>query len=198
MTEAILLTAGLSSRMQGGNKLLLDYNGIPLVKHVALALIRSGIERIILVTGHNQKTIEDTLANLDVYCVHNPNYQEGMVTSIQKGVASLSKKMDQFLITLGDMPSIRSMHIEKLLQYTENNRPIEEPYIFRPWHNHSPGHPVLFSKHFVKDILDSDNKHSLQAVIRSQNQFFHKYITSDSAFYKDIDTIDQYQKLIHE
>ncbi|HPA91472.1 MAG TPA: NTP transferase domain-containing protein, partial [Quisquiliibacterium sp.] len=49
---AVLLAAGEARRMQGINKLLLEIDGVPLVRRSARMLVRAGIEDIVVVLGH--------------------------------------------------------------------------------------------------------------------------------------------------
>ena len=50
--EVILLAACTSSRMGKQNKLLLPYNGMPMVRHIATKILDANPERVIVVGGH--------------------------------------------------------------------------------------------------------------------------------------------------
>ena len=61
---AIILAAGLSSRMQGGAKLLAPLGGIPLIRHSVKNICETVFDEIIVVIGHNAKAIIDALDDL--------------------------------------------------------------------------------------------------------------------------------------
>ena len=87
---AVILAAGMSSRM-GANKLLLPWrDGLPIVAHVAAKFPRAGISPVVVVTGRDAALVEAALAAFDLRCVHNPRYATGeMLSSLQVGLRAL-------------------------------------------------------------------------------------------------------------
>src|SRR6185312_11949427 len=90
---AIVLAAGLSRRM-GRNKLLLPVAGKPMVVRVVDALLQSMIGEILVVTGHQAAEVEALLASRHVRFLHNPDYAEGLGTSVARGIAGLPADVD--------------------------------------------------------------------------------------------------------
>ena len=60
---AVLLAAGEARRMQGINKLLLEIDGVPLVRRSAHMLVRAGIEDIVVVLGHQADRVRAALGD---------------------------------------------------------------------------------------------------------------------------------------
>ena len=58
MISAILLAAGQSKRMQGENKLLKKYKNRPLINHILKSLIKSKVNKIIIVLGYESRKIK--------------------------------------------------------------------------------------------------------------------------------------------
>ncbi len=85
---AIVLAAGRSQRM-GANKLTLMLEGKPLVRHAVDAARAAGLEKIIVVVGHEAEKVRAALAGAEVAFVVNQDYAEGLATSLKKGVAAL-------------------------------------------------------------------------------------------------------------
>jgi len=52
MISAILLAAGQSKRMERENKLIKKYKGKPLINHILKSLIKSKVNKIIIVLGY--------------------------------------------------------------------------------------------------------------------------------------------------
>ena len=102
---AIVLAAGRSERM-GANKLLADLAGKPLIRHSIEMLLASSVYDVIVVTGNEDEKVRKALRSLDVAFAHNPNFAEGLSTSLKIGLNAVSLDADGALICLGDMPLI--------------------------------------------------------------------------------------------
>ena len=57
MISSILLAAGQSKRMQGENKLLKKYKKKYLINHILNSLVKSKVNKIIIVLGYENKKI---------------------------------------------------------------------------------------------------------------------------------------------
>lgn len=119
---AIVLAAGLGSRYRAAagegappSKMLADWRGAPLVRHVAEAALGGGLSPVIVVTGHAGETVAAALAGLDVRCVDNPAYETGLASSLKAGVAALPAEVAGVVVLLGDMPAVSPALIARLV-----------------------------------------------------------------------------------
>src|SRR6185295_7826809 len=96
--------AGRSSRMGGPNKLLADIAGKPLVRIAVDQALAARARPVIVVTGHQRERVEAALAGLPVKLVHNPDFAEGLGTSLKTGIAAVPEDADGAIVCLGDMP----------------------------------------------------------------------------------------------
>ena len=105
MFGAVVLAAGLSTRM-GDNKLLLPWrDGQPIVAHVAAKYVRAGIDETVVVTGRDAADVRAAVAGLGVRCVHNPDFADGgMISSVQAGLRALDAGLAAAFIQPADMP----------------------------------------------------------------------------------------------
>src|SRR5215212_5925074 len=85
---AVVLAAGRSTRMGGTNKLVAEIGGKPLVRIAAEQVLASRARPVIVVTGHQKERVERALAGLPVTFVHNPDFAEGLSTSLKTGIAA--------------------------------------------------------------------------------------------------------------
>src|SRR5262249_20768982 len=83
---AIVLAAGRSSRMGTLNKLLISVDGRPMVRHAVDQALAADLAPVIVVTGHQHERVEAALAGLYVTVVNNPDYAEGLSTSLKAGL----------------------------------------------------------------------------------------------------------------
>ena len=80
---AVLLAAGRSTRMGAVNKMLAEIGGKSLVRIAAEQALASRAQPVIVVTGHQREKVEAALKGLPLRLVHNPNFSEGLGTSLK-------------------------------------------------------------------------------------------------------------------
>ena len=102
----LVLAGGRSSRMAPRNKLLETVGGEPMVRHVAATALAGGAQPVIVVTGHEAAAVAAALRGLAVTIVANPDYADGLSTSLRAGLRALPQGIDGALILLGDMPEV--------------------------------------------------------------------------------------------
>ena len=61
---------------------------------------------MIVVTGHQAEQVEKALHGLKVKFVRNPDFAEGLASSVKAGIAAVPANADGAVICLGDMPLI--------------------------------------------------------------------------------------------
>ena len=87
-TVAVLPAAGASRRM-GRPKLLLPFNGGPLVAGVVNALLGGGVEEIVLVTAPEDEDLRGWARRSGIESAVNPDPERGMLSSIREGIGAL-------------------------------------------------------------------------------------------------------------
>src|SRR5690606_3963720 len=113
---ALVLAAGQGRRMGGPNKLLAEYRGRSLVRNVVDAALACRAASVAVVTGHRRDDVEKGLGGTAVRLVHNPDYEEGLSTSLRQGVASLDADIDGVLVMLADMPLVTAPILDRLIE----------------------------------------------------------------------------------
>jgi molybdenum cofactor cytidylyltransferase len=145
----IVLAAGQSRRMGGPNKLLAEIRGKPLVRHVTEQVLASHAAPVVVVTGHQRERIEAALAGLDVRFAHNPDFDDGLSTSVRTGIAALPPEADAAIVCLGDMPSIDAGHIDRLIATFD---PAKGAPIVVPTFEGQRGNPVVWARRFFPEL----------------------------------------------
>ena len=93
MIKAILLAAGQSKRLKGQNKLIKKFKSIPLINHVLGSLLKSKVNKIIIVIGYQKEKIKKIVKkNKKILYVNNKNYKKGISSSIKSGLVKIFKK----------------------------------------------------------------------------------------------------------
>ena len=164
MISAILLAAGQSKRMKGKNKLLLKYKRKTLINHVLRSLIKSKVNKIIIVLGHEDRKIKKiVLKSKKIIFVFNSNYAKGISTSIKCGLKKISKKNIGFLITHADMPLVSKTILNALCSALKNKN--EE--IFIPVYKKRIGNPLAFKYSMIKFLKRIKGDRGAKKLIRS-------------------------------
>ncbi len=145
----LLLGAGLSRRMPEGNKLLMTYQGVPLVRFAATALCDAGLGPVVAVLGHEAEIVEAALSGLPLIFACNPAPEDGIGASLACGIAALPSGVDGVVVALGDMPKVRAGHVSTLL---DAFAPEAGAAICQPVFDGQPGHPVLFAARFFAEL----------------------------------------------
>jgi molybdenum cofactor cytidylyltransferase len=117
---AIVLAAGSASRYREGGgreatKLIANYRGEPLVRWAVRAALASRVRPVVVVTGHAREEVEAALAGLDMRIAHNPDFAEGLATSLRAGVAALPAEAAGVVVMLGDMPEASAEVVDALI-----------------------------------------------------------------------------------
>ena len=76
---------------------------------------RGAPKPVVLVTGHQSETIADALSDLPLQFVHNPDFADGLSTSLRTGLGALPQDIDGAVVMLADMPQVDAALIDRLI-----------------------------------------------------------------------------------
>jgi len=181
----IVLAAGQSRRMGKINKLLADIDGKPMTAHVVDAVITSAVSPVIVVTGHEPERLEEALAERDVRFIHNPDYADGLSTSLRSGLALLNNDVDGAVVCLGDMPSVNATHINRLVEAFD---PASGHAIIVPTFKGKRGNPVLWHRRFFSQMSDVSGDVGARHLIGDNEDCLLEIAMDDDSILADLDT----------
>jgi len=182
---AVILAAGRSSRLAPANKLLLSLGNRPVVRHVALAALASGLDPVIAVTGQDREGIAAALTGLPVRVVDNRDYAQGLASSLRAGVAALAAEADAALVLLGDMPLIVPRHLQLLTDALARGKRYS---IGIPTYAGRRGNPVLWSAEHFPRLLELNGDRGASVLFRELSDRILEVAMPDDAVLIDIDT----------
>ncbi len=186
---AILLAAGRATRFGGGpqeTKLAADLNGKPLIRYAAEAALASRAVRVGLVTGHAAEKVLSSVADLDLFVVHNPAYAEGLSGSLKAGVAALPESVRGVVILLADMPFVTAGVIDRLIACFEA-APIE-PDAVVPLKDGRQGNPVLIGRNLFPEVAKLEGDRGAKALLAGQGRLILDCPIDDAGIEIDVDT----------
>jgi molybdenum cofactor cytidylyltransferase len=182
---AVILAGGRSTRMGGPNKLLAELSGKPLVRIVAEQALASKAKEVIVVTGHQAELVEEALKGLKVKFVSNPDFAEGLATSVKAGIAEVPEHADGAVICLGDMPMIGAQLIDHLIDAFAPDR---GNLIVVPASGGRRGNPVLWSRRFFNELMMLDGDIGARHLIAKHNEAAAEVPVEGDGAFLDIDT----------
>ena len=188
--HAVLLAAGRSERMGRNNKLLLNADGIPLVRKSAINILNSNVASMTVVTGFDENKIVNALSGLKVNFVKNINFREGLSSSLKAGLANITPTPSAVIICLADMPKIQPEHINQLI---ENFDPLKGWEICIPTNNGKRGNPVLIGSRFFPYIFETSGDFGAKQVMKQHSDKIVEVEIGTSDIHFDIDTQDEYE-----
>lgn len=180
---AIVLAAGRSTRM-GSNKLVAEIKGEPLIRVAVEQALASRADPVIVVTGHERERVEKALADLKVRFVHNPDFADGLSTSLKAGLAAVPLEADGAIICLGDMPQVRAAMIDRLIAAFD---PARGALIVVPTIEGKRGNPVVWSRRFFPQLAALEGDVGARHVIGTYGEALVE-VPADRTALVDIDT----------
>ena len=186
---ALVLAAGRSTRMGAINKLIAEIGGKPLVRIAAEQALGSRAKPVIVVTGHERERVEAALAGLPVRFVNNPDYAEGLGTSLKVGIAAVPADADAAIVCLGDMPQVDSQLIDKLLAALDPER---GALVVVPIFDGRRGNPVVWSRRFFPDLMSISGDIGARHLIGSYAEAVVEVPVAGAAALTDVDTPESF------
>jgi molybdenum cofactor cytidylyltransferase len=184
---AIILAAGYSSRM-GGFKPLMQLGGQSLLERCVGLFRQAGIQTVVIVTGHRGEDVEVESRRFGLRCIHNPEYSQGMFSSVCTAVNHMSG-VDGFFILPVDIPLIRPTTLTAL-STAFNGRTV----IF-PSFEGMRGHPPLIPALLIPAILAYTGQGGLKSLLEMQKA--EDMAVSDQGILMDADTPEDFAALTH-
>lgn len=196
-TSAIILAAGLSSRM-GDFKPLMKLKEKTVIENLIDSVIEAEIDEIIIVLGFRGKDVENHIKSNYKYdlkkivFVYNENYKEtDMLTSIKIGVRNLSY-CDGFYIIPGDMPAIKK---DTFITLRNSMIKTKSEVVFATLNGYKK-HPPLIAYDFKDTILNYEGEGGLRGIWKIYNLNIKYVPVNDYGCVIDIDTQKDYEALI--
>jgi molybdenum cofactor cytidylyltransferase len=190
MTGIIILAAGSSSRL-GRPKQNLLFGGKTLLQHTIDMAHDTAYRPIIVVLGANKEKIETTCQDNRLTIVYNPDWAEGMASSIRIGIATIQQhQIDHVIIMLCDQPFVNSELVNALV---EKQLQADKPIIACSY-NETVGVPALFSRLLFDELLQLKGHDGAKKILKLHSKDIATIPFEKGAI--DIDTPADYEALI--
>ena len=149
MIEAIVLAAGLGTRMRA-TKPLLVIGGQPALAVVLKRIRAAGIARPIVVLGHDEDALRAAVDLTDCRVPVNPHPERGMGTSLAIGIAAIDAEAAGVLVFHADMPFVREGTVRSVLSAAAAGARIAAPA-----YRGNRGFPVFFHRSCLLELSET-------------------------------------------
>ncbi|MGP4052539.1 nucleotidyltransferase family protein [Streptomyces sp. 2A115] len=181
----LLLAAGGGRRLGGRPKALLEHRGRPLVEYAARALREGGCTRVHVILGARSDAVRSGAALPGCVLVDNPEWEDGMGSSLRAGLASLAGTGARAaLVSLVDQPGIGAEAVARVLAAYESPATLVSAA-----YDGVRGHPVLFgADHWAGIAATATGDRGARAYLKDHEDAIRLVECGDVAQAYDIDT----------
>src|SRR5262245_48627099 len=163
---AVVLAAGLSTRMGRPKPLLALPGGETFVTRIVRSFLESGVDDVVVVLGHEADPVAAKLIESGVAArfVVNEAYQTGQLSSVLRGLNAIDRPgVRAMLLTLVDVPLVSPATIRAVIdRYKTTRAPI-----VRPVRGSEHGHPVLIDRSLFPLLRAADSNEGAKPIVRS-------------------------------
>jgi molybdenum cofactor cytidylyltransferase len=144
----ILLAAGTSSRM-GCNKMLFELHGESVLRGAVRRALAGGLSPLLVVLGHQAERAHQQLDGLACQTVINPEYDQGITSSLKAGVSALPSEAVAAMVMLADMPLVSA---EMIAAMVARYRATRAPLVISDYEGvNAP--PMLYDRGLFAELL---------------------------------------------
>ena len=190
----VILAAGLSSRMKDF-KPLLPVDGRSAIEGLIETAKAAGLTDITVVTGHGRNQLVEVLARSGAGEVFNENYESGMFSSIQTGLAKAGQsEKEGYLLMPVDCPLISISVMRAVMDAVIENETGSDAFAVALFEG-KKGHPLYIPAGRIDEILSYDGQGGLAAITDRYADTMLRVETGEEGCILDMDTPEGYEDI---
>ena len=155
------------------------------MRHAVEAALGAGLGPVVVVTGHGADAVRAALSGQQVEIRHNPDFAEGLSTSLRAGIEALGEEVDGAFVMLGDMPRVTSAHLRRIAAAFApgDGRAIAVPTVRGRW-----GNPLLWARRFFPAMAMLDGDRGARLIAAGHPDCIVEVEMDDDGVLLDVDT----------
>jgi molybdenum cofactor cytidylyltransferase len=191
--SAVVLAAGMSTRMQGRNKLLMPVADETVIRCTVRNLLQAQPRETVVVVGFEASMVSEALSGLPIRVQANPRFEEGQMTSVAAGVGALQRDTDAVMVCLGDMVLLTAADYRELI---DRYARLRDKSILVPRFQGQRGNPVIFAHRRVPDVVAGRRNPGCRDLIANHPEDVFGYQATHDRFVIDLDTPEDYVRIL--
>ncbi len=190
--SAVLLAAGESSRM-GEPKLLLPFGDGTVLSRTVDNVLGCNVDEVIVVLGANAEKTSEAITEKPVKIVFNPDYSQGMSTSLISGLKYVSDKALRVMVALCDQPLIEKDTYNKLIKESINS----SKGITVPLYKARRGNPIIFAIGYREEMLQLKGDVGGRELLQRHPEDVYEVAVDSGSIYINLNTMDDYNSALN-
>jgi molybdenum cofactor cytidylyltransferase len=185
MSVAALILAGGASRRLGRPKQLEPWGESNLLEHVVRRTEQFGADEIWIVVGSESDRILDESDLGDAGVIENPEWEEGIASSIRVGLDALTRlsRCETAIIVIGDQPDVSPEVVAELMaSHAAATQPVTVPKYRYSW-----GNPVIVDRSMWPRLMSLEGDEGASRLWKAHPEWINEVWFSDLAP-RDVDT----------
>ncbi len=188
---AVILAAGLGSRMGQATKQLLPWGNTTVLGQTVRHARQSDVTDVLVVSGHEAAKVEAVAAAAGAATVYNADYATGeMVSSLQTAVRHLPATCAAVLVLLADQPMVPPAILNQILTAFAQGK----SDLIAPVYNGKRGNPVLIGRRYFAELLALPADAAPRALLQRHAGRLHLEEVATDAILRDLDRPEDYER----
>ncbi len=172
----------------GRPKLLMSLGQRPILLRTVDNYLNSKVDEVIVVLGHKADEMKRLISDRPVKIAVNPDYEEGMSTSIVAGLGLIHAKSQAVMLALADQPFIDPPAIDCLVAALSHHK----KGIIVPVQEGKRGHPVIFRIKYRPELLELKGDVGGREIVARHPDDVLEVAVNCPGINVDIDTLTNY------
>jgi CTP:molybdopterin cytidylyltransferase MocA len=174
----------------GRPKPLLEIDGVPFLERAIKLLRQGGCTYVLAVVSDSDDWITRLADASGAGIVVNDEKNSEQIDSLRLGIANLPDGYDGVMVLPVDFPRVQEKTVAELIaEFTRH-----PAAVLNPAFEGKPGHPVIFSRDVVAELLRPDLPDGARTVIEQHTAEAHTLAVDDAGILIDIDTPADFQQ----
>ncbi len=174
----------------GRSKLLLEYHGCSLLRHITKVALEADADATLVVLGADLARLRRELSGLAVQIVENSQWRNGMSTSVKAALEALPPTADAALFLLADQPRVTAQLLNDLMK---KFRCSGKPIVASEYRD-TVGVPALISRSLFPELTTLEHDQGAKRVILAHLADVVRVPFPEGAM--DVDTAEDYGRLV--
>ena len=196
MLAAVVLAAGLSTRMGGRSKALLRLDDRDcFVTRIVRTFNEAAISQVVVIVGHEAQAVRATVevSGLTARTVLNRDYERGQLSSLVTAINAVDQpEVDGLLLALVDAPLFSASTVRALAErFAQTGAPV-----VRAVRGDEHGHPALIGRALFDQMRNADPAVGAKSIVRGHASARGDVEVDDPGAFLDIDTPDDYARVL--
>jgi molybdenum cofactor cytidylyltransferase len=188
---ALILAAGGSSRL-GRSKQLERWGESTLLGHVVAQVKGYPVDEVWVVLGAGVDEILDTVDLADCGVVDNPEWEEGIASSLRVGLDALSQlsRAESALIVIGDQPDIDPRVVAEVVDTFDRSSSL----VVIPKYRYTWGNPVMVGRALWPRLMSLEGDEGAHRLFKAHPEWVEE-VWTDQLPPRDVDTESDLREL---